>query len=670
MRFFSSERLARAVCVVAATAACATSARAWVYPEHRDIAVLAVESLDAERRAALDALWSEARVGHEGRLCDSAAETEQGRHPGCIDWAAMPAIAGDHSCSSADMLEIVTRSGWILDVADVAAELKTELARIPVVPPPDAPADESQLARLNPIPDIQRRVQSEAVRAQRLNALRTSDSRLQSADPQYATRATTNNAHFLLARPRPDIDETEYAQLAIDAGSDINAVGTYATYHLSALQKATRLAHEEGLAPAERQSLASAALADEAFGLHFLEDTFAAGHVAGTWGDSSQRKGTHDYYNENGLEVFTWERPGKSVVLMGDAHMRPEDAELASRSVRASLEQLVDAAAGKLLAVPYSPAAPATPDGFDVCKSSVFVARPEGLGATPSEIPLFRDVLRATPVPGLGAGLGSVPRFRAELGTFIGLAGAIDGRWLAGGFEESQTTGGLTGGLEIALRVGVGLDGVIGESGDGLVFASFGLHGDAPSSNKFTKITGSETGGSVTAAIPARSAIATRLRAPFFLVPGDLLALAPLYLLSPETYTEMAVSASNGGLIPWQSGWATRVGRFQLVAGRELGVTIYGIASNDRLFAPPASEGDSLRLVDFSSVGFDLPVLEYRPYRSFAGNQSSTILFQVFTGADVPTRSEVVSPEGAPEADLGVVWSAGIRMVFDWRYYE
>ena len=99
--------------------------------------------------------------------------------------------------------------------------------------------------------------------------------------------------------------------------------------HLSALQKATRLATED-LAPAERQALARAMLADEAFALHFLEDAYAAGHVAGTWGDVSQRKGTHDYYNEAGLEVFTWERSGQSVVLMGDAHMRPEDAQIAA----------------------------------------------------------------------------------------------------------------------------------------------------------------------------------------------------------------------------------------------------------------------------------------------------------------------------------------------------
>ncbi len=88
-------------------------------------------------------------------------------------------------------------------------------------------------------------------------------------------------------------------------------------------------------------------LADEAFALHFLEDTFAAGHVAGAWGDVSQRKGTHDYYNAAGLEVFTWRGGSESMVLMGDAHMRPEDAERAASAVRISLEQLIDHAAGR-----------------------------------------------------------------------------------------------------------------------------------------------------------------------------------------------------------------------------------------------------------------------------------------------------------------------------------
>ena len=177
--------------------------------------------------------------------------------------------------------------------------------------------------------DFQRQVEDETQRARRINALRTSDTRLQRADPQYATRAGSNNAHFLLPRPSTDTTPREYAELSLTPGADISAVGVYTWFHLSALQKASRLASEQ-LAPAERQALARAMLADEGFALHFLEDTFAAGHVAGTWGDVSQRKGTHDYYNEAGLEVFTWGGGSASAVLMGDAHMRPEDAERAA----------------------------------------------------------------------------------------------------------------------------------------------------------------------------------------------------------------------------------------------------------------------------------------------------------------------------------------------------
>lgn len=41
----------------------------WIYPEHRDIAVLAVQGLDPERKAEFDRLWQEARMGDQGRLC-------------------------------------------------------------------------------------------------------------------------------------------------------------------------------------------------------------------------------------------------------------------------------------------------------------------------------------------------------------------------------------------------------------------------------------------------------------------------------------------------------------------------------------------------------------------------------------------------------------------------
>ncbi|MET0217079.1 MAG: hypothetical protein ABW205_04010, partial [Burkholderiales bacterium] len=80
---------------------------AWIYPEHRDIAVLAVEGLDPERKAEFDRLWQEARAGDDKRLCAAGADTKQGVTPECIDWAALSGIAGDHSCSSQEMLETV-----------------------------------------------------------------------------------------------------------------------------------------------------------------------------------------------------------------------------------------------------------------------------------------------------------------------------------------------------------------------------------------------------------------------------------------------------------------------------------------------------------------------------------------------------------------------------------
>ena len=637
-------------------------ALAWIYPEHRTIALIAVRTLDAERKAQFDSLWAEARTGHERRLCAAGADSEQGVAPDCIDWAALTAIAGDHSCSSKEMLDTVLRSDWILAVADVAAQLKEDLSRIGATGRP---------ANVNPlIPDFQRYVENETVRAQLVNALRTSDTRLQRADPQYATRAGSNGAHFLLPRPRTDITPREYAELTLTSGAEISAIGSYAWYHLSALQKATRLGNEQ-LAPAERQALARAMLADEAFALHFLEDTFAAGHVAGAWGETSQRKGTHDYYNEAGLEAFTWSGGSTSAVLLGDAHMRPQDAERAGAAVRTSLAQVIDHASGRARAnsLAHTPGAPSSADDFDVCKNNFLVTRKEGLRGTPEALQLVAEVLRATPIPSLGPGLGSMPRFRAEVGPFLGFAASAGVRSLGGGFVDSQTQNGWMGDFDLSARLGLGLEGVLGDAGDGLVFVSLGLRGDSASSNKISSSTRAEQAGSLGAAIPNRMGISTRLRMPYYLIPGDLLFMSPLYLASPTTYTNMAVTASNGGLIPWQTGIATPIGRFQFVLGRELGVTFNGVLQHDSLIAPASVAGGPPILVDYKSIFYDLPILEYRPWRAFDTQQSSAAIVQLYVGADVPHGVKVVSPIGAPAPPTKTVYSVGLRMLFDWRRY-
>ena len=273
--------------------------------------------------------------------------------------------------------------------------------------------------------------------------MRTADNRMQRADSKYATRANSSNAHFLLARPHTGMSAEDYGLLTLRIGSRTNALGVYAWYHLDALQQATRLAHGP-LSTGERQALVRAMLFDEAFALHFLEDAVAAGHVAGSWGNASQRQGTHDYYNEAGLEVFVWRGNSQSVVLMGDANMRPEDAERAAAAVRTSLEQLLDTAAGRKRAteLPYTPAAPTRPDAFNVCVSQVLIDRAD-ITAAPEAykqavVADLGEVLGQTPIPGLGPGLGALPRFRSEIGPFLGLAGLMDGRWIDGGFTPSD----------------------------------------------------------------------------------------------------------------------------------------------------------------------------------------------------------------------------------------
>jgi hypothetical protein len=64
------------------------TAVAWVYPEHRDIAWLALERLEPAKRLVLDKLWSKARLGHEARLCARIAEPPQGTNPTCLDYAS------------------------------------------------------------------------------------------------------------------------------------------------------------------------------------------------------------------------------------------------------------------------------------------------------------------------------------------------------------------------------------------------------------------------------------------------------------------------------------------------------------------------------------------------------------------------------------------------------
>ena len=606
---------------------------AWVYPEHREIALIAIEKLDIVHRAVLDKLWAEARIGYESRLTESVIDLEQTINPQYLDYASWPAIAGDHSCSSENMLHNILETDWILKVAAVTAKLKLDLA-------------------------------SAKTRKDRINALRNSDLNLQDADPEYATRAGSNNAHFLIALKEVGIDPAAYGYSCVKDSAEINAIGVYVWFHYSAMIKATKLATEI-LTAEERSKLILSAFADEAFALHFLEDVFAAGHVAGTWGDAAQRKGTHDYYNEKGLKTSTWD--GEQIILTGDAWMREEDAERAAIIIKMSIEQLLEAANGNAQYFLYSEdEVSMSPDTFSVCKNNFMPER----NYDPNIVALLTTTLMKTPVPGLATGLGELPRFRSELGLFVGFSPAAKGWLISGGFSTEQKTIGVSGGLEIAARLGVGLDGVLNEAGDGLAFLELGFRQDGTSSIGLVPDSRLNAYGSLYAAIPGRSAFSARLRLPFYILPGDLLILGPaLFFIDKEALTKVGVNAVNGGFLPWQAGIETSFGRFQFVLGREVAVYLYG-RTRERDALVTYSLND-IYIISYRSTQLEFPIVEYRPFRSFDSEHRSSLFIQLFAGVDFPHNVAVLETflDTATKPDLKTVWNLGLRLVFDWRHY-
>ncbi len=606
------------------------SSHAWVYPEHRKITLLAIQNLSPAFQAQLTNLWAQARLDYASRLSVFAIDATNGRKPKQLDYASWAAIAGDHSCSPANLLQNVLHTNWILKVADIGAALGDGLAKA-------------------------------KTKSQRVNALHYSDMQLIKADNAYASRASKNSIHFLLPRTRVDISAMEYFRQCTKEGADLNALGAYAFYHTNAMQKAGSYA-QGGLSETQKVNLLRAAFADEAFALHFLQDAFAAGHVAGSRGNAALQKGTHDHYNEAGLETETWQ--GKRRVVMGDAYLQDEEAIYIARIIGKSLEFLLLAAKGQGNEIPFTSTNSSvitTPQSFDVCNNRFM----PGMNYDTLQL---QEIVQQTLLPGLANGKGELPRFRAELGTFIGMSASLNGSGFSGGYGKNQTTAGSIGGLEANLRFGLGLDGVLNQSGDGLVFLQLGWKQESASSNDFSYVNTSTATNSLASAIPARAGYNIRFRLPYCLIPGDLVLASPLLLFAPELYNKMAIAAVNGGLIPWQSGFATGIGRFQFVLGREVGISLYGLRTpKDFLILP--TTGNNTLLLEYRSTRIDFPILEYRPLRTFSQDQTSSLMLQINMGVDMPHTAKVLAPTTEPLPELKTIWYLGLRIIFNWRHY-
>jgi len=228
----------------------------------------------------------------------------------------------------------------------------------------------------------------------------------------------------------------------------------------------------------------------------------------------------------------------------------------------------------------------------------------------------------------------------------------------------------VNAGLEIALRLGVGPEGVLNESSDGLAFFDLGIRQDRASSAKYTDTDVAQRAAEIAAAIPGRPALTARLRMPFYLIPLELLVAAPiLFSVSPGTLQDMAIRAANGGLISWQAGMATSMGRFQLILGREFSASFYGyVNERDGVVIPVGNY--LLTLILLRSIQFDFPNLKHRPFHSYALAQSSGLVFQLNAGIDFPQEWEVLT-SGLPDPvpSLGPIRHIDLRIAFDWRYY-
>ncbi len=223
-----SPSLLVALCAGAATLASAGPARAWYFPEHVVIAHDGIVQLPPELRDILRDAIAHART--DGlRLCErvdvSIEDVGQAQPPqplqtpmlhaertaGCVPYAALSALAGDHADSAAELRAVLTSQKGI----EVTSAAAFEWGRF--------------RAALERLPNAS---------LERMSFVHALDVAFYFIDPGYELRAQATQAHF--ADSGRHIDEV--VRIVAATGSVDTAMGQFLAHHLRSLQPRPRAA--------------------------------------------------------------------------------------------------------------------------------------------------------------------------------------------------------------------------------------------------------------------------------------------------------------------------------------------------------------------------------------------------------------------------------------------
>jgi hypothetical protein len=274
-----SPSLLALVCSGAAAVTFTTTrpAHAWYFPEHAVIAHDGIMELPPELRAVLETAVARARA--DGlHLCaqvelplEEVAQHQpletrmihSDRGAGCVPYSVLPALAGDHSSSAAELRTVLTSAKGIELTSAAAYEwgrFQEALSRLP------------------------------NASLERMAFVHALDVEFYFIDPGYELRAQATQAHFADGgRPLAEV-----VQIAGATGNVDSSVGQFLAHHLRSLALAA-------------DGSATEAILEHAFAMHFLQDAFAAGHLVmtdETWKSGNARaRRRHDFFNAKGLAV-------------------------------------------------------------------------------------------------------------------------------------------------------------------------------------------------------------------------------------------------------------------------------------------------------------------------------------------------------------------------------